>query len=92
MAVAALICSIASWVVCPVAPAVVALILASNARKKIAESGGRLDGEGLCTAATIVAWINIGAAVLTGIIVIIVAIATSSDTNTTFDLMSMVLS
>lgn len=88
---AALICAIAAWVFCPLILAIVALILAANARKKIQASNGMLEGEGLCTAATVVSWINIALSVLAGIIIVIVAIATSDDNNTTFDLLSMVM-
>ncbi len=89
-AIAALVLAIASFVVCPVIPAIVALILASSARKKIAESGGTLEGESLCTAATIISWINIGFAVLGIIVVIIVAAAGGFDEETTSSMMSAV--
>jgi hypothetical protein len=79
-AVAALVLAIASFVICPVLPAIAALIVGANARKKITQSGGQLGGLGLVTAATIVAWINIGLAVLT--IVAIILIAVFSDPNT----------
>jgi hypothetical protein len=90
LAVGALVCAIASWVACPLILAVVALILASNGRKKIQASNGTLDGEGLCTAATVVSWINIGVSVLVGIGIVIAAIA-ADDNNTTFDLLSMIV-
>ncbi|MBW3614528.1 MAG: DUF4190 domain-containing protein [Actinobacteria bacterium] len=57
-AIGALIAAIGSWVVCPIS-GVVALVLASTAKRKIAESGGRLTGEGLVTASKWVAWINL---------------------------------
>jgi hypothetical protein len=59
-AVAALIVSIVSWVMCPIIAAVVALVLAHAAGHKIDASGGRLTGEGLVRAAQIIAWIQIG--------------------------------
>ena len=59
-ATGALVCSILSWVVCPVVLALVALVLASQARRKIAESGGALDGDSQVKAAKWIAWINIG--------------------------------
>jgi hypothetical protein len=58
-AIAALILSIASWVVCPLIAAIVALGLAHAAGNKIDASGGRLTGNGLVTAAKIVAWIHL---------------------------------
>ncbi len=59
-AIVALILAVISWAVCPIIPAIVALVLASNAAKEIASSGGRVQGQGLVTAARIVSWVNIG--------------------------------
>jgi hypothetical protein len=59
-AIIALILAIVSWAVCPIIPAVVALVLASSAAKEIEASGGRVQGAGLVTAARIVSWVNIG--------------------------------
>lgn len=58
-AVAALVLSIVSWVLCPIVAAVVALVLAHVAGNKIDASGGRLSGTGLVRAAQIIAWIHI---------------------------------
>jgi hypothetical protein len=84
MAIGALVSSILSWVFCPVIPAIVALILAANAKRKIDASGGALTGEGLVTAARIISWINIGLACL-GLVIFIIAVAvglaTSEDTT-----------
>ena len=59
-AIAALVLAIASFVVLPVIPALVALYLSSRAKKEIRQAGGALQGETLARAATIVAGINIG--------------------------------
>jgi len=64
LAIAALILAIASFVVCPMIAAVVALVLAHVAGNKIDASGGRLSGEGLVRAAQIIAWIHIALATL----------------------------
>jgi hypothetical protein len=55
-AIGALIASIVAWVACPIIPAIVALVLIPGSRRKIAESGGRMTGEGLLTAAK---WVSI---------------------------------
>ncbi len=73
-AVAALVLSIVSWV-CPIIPAIIALVFASKARREILASNGWVTGTGLVTSAKIVAGINIGfwvaiATVLTFIVVI----------------------
>ena len=63
-AIVALVCAIASFIVFPLVPAIVALVLAPGATQEIRASGGRLTGEGLVTGARITAWINIGLSVL----------------------------
>ncbi len=63
-AIAALILGIASFVVCPVIPAVVALILAASAKKEIRASGGAIEGESLATAGKVLAIINLVLAAL----------------------------
>jgi hypothetical protein len=83
-AIAALVLAICAFIVCPLIPAVVALFLASSAKRNIDASNGALDGESLVTAARIIAWINIGLCLLLivgGIVLIIVAAATSSTSN-----------
>jgi hypothetical protein len=73
-AVAALIAAIVSWVACPVIPAIVALVLASQARQKIAASGGRLTGEGLVTAAKWIAWIHLGLVLAATLFIVLLAL------------------
>lgn len=81
-AVIALVLSILAWAVCPVVLAVVALVVAGNADRSIAASGGAKEGAGMVKAARIVSWVNIG--VFGGLIVIfllvfVIAVATSSS-------------
>jgi hypothetical protein len=87
--VAALICSIASFVVCPLLPAIVGLVLASQAKTKIRQSGGTLTGENLAQVATIVSWINIGLAVAATIAIIIIAIASDGNNTDSFDRLAL---
>jgi cytochrome c biogenesis protein CcdA len=63
-----------SFTVCPLLPAIAALILASNAKSKIAASGGWLGGDGLAKAATIIAGVNIGLSALTIVAIVLIAI------------------
>jgi len=56
----ALILAISAWIICPIVPAIVALVFASKASKEIKASGGAIQGTGLVTGANITAWINIG--------------------------------
>ncbi len=64
LAIGALVAAIASFVVCPAVPAVVALVLAQHARNHIDDAMGRLGGTGLVTAARVIAWINLGVVML----------------------------
>ena len=73
-AILALVCAIASWVVLPVLPAIAALMIGKTARQDIARSGGRLTGDGLVTAAKVVAWANLVATVLV-VLFVVLAIA-----------------
>ena len=89
-AIGALIASILAWMFCPVIPAVVALVMIPGAKRKIAESQGRLTGEGLLTAAKWVAWINIVfyglLAVLLIVLIVVGTIADTSSTSSDFSL------
>jgi hypothetical protein len=81
----ALVLSIASFVVCPLIPAVIALVLASQAKQEIAYSGGRVGGDGLVTASRVVAWINIGLCVgFLALLVLGIAVSTSGVSTATF--------
>lgn len=82
-AIVALILAVVSWAVCPIIAAVVALVFASMAAKEIAASGGRVQGQGLVTAARIVSWINIGiwAAILVVGILVAIALAIAASTS-----------
>lgn len=59
-AIIGLVLAIASWFICPVILAVVALVLARSSSKEIEESAGQIGGAGLNTATRIISWINIG--------------------------------
>ena len=59
-AIVALVFAIASFVVFPVVPAIIALLVAGAARRDINGSGGALTGSGLVTAAKVGSWINLG--------------------------------
>ena len=74
-AIAALILAIASFLVCPVIPAIIALVLAGSAKRNILASGGAKQGLGMVTAAKIVAWANIVVVTLFVIVAIIGVVA-----------------
>jgi hypothetical protein len=73
-AVVALVAAIASWVICPIVPSIVALVYAGRARRAILASGGALTGSGMVTAARVLAWVHLVlAAVLLVVLVVLIA-------------------
>lgn len=80
-AIIAFVLSIVSWAICPIIPAIVALVLAASAQKEITAGQGRVQGQGLVTAAKIISWINIGlwaAIIVIGGFFFVLAIVASS--------------
>src|SRR5512132_2867420 len=71
LATAALVIAIAGFCICPPVGAIVALVLANNARQRIEASGGRLSGLEQARAARIIAIIEL---ILTAIVVLVLAI------------------
>lgn len=82
-AIAALICGICAFVVCPLT-AIAAVILAPQAKREIAAQPDRYDGAGMAQAGQILGWIAIGLSVVGGLIflvAIIIAASTSSSSD-----------
>jgi hypothetical protein len=80
LATAALVIAIAGFFICPPVGAIVALVLANSARRRIEASGGRLSGLEQARAARIIAIIELvltAIVLLVGIIVGAIAITTS---------------
>ncbi len=69
-AIASLILGIAGFVVCPLVPSIVAIILGTQARAKI-RSDPMLDGDGMAKAGVILGWIGVGIAVLAAVAIIL---------------------
>ena len=85
-AIAALICAIGSFVVCIPILAIVAIPLASSAKRKIEQSNGMLTGDNLLTPARVIAWINLGLwAVFLVFMVFAVIVGSMSEPDTTSD-------
>ncbi|HET6748819.1 MAG TPA: hypothetical protein VFL71_06120 [Actinomycetes bacterium] len=83
-ATAALIIAIVGFFICAPVGAIVALVLANNATKRIEASGGRLTGMDQARAARIIAIVELvltAVVVLIGIIAIIVGVSTSNNTS-----------
>ncbi len=79
LAIAAVVCAIAGFFFFPLA--IVALFLAPAARKKIAVSGGALEGESLCRIAVIISWVVIALAVIVLIVFISLAVFTKDSAD-----------
>jgi hypothetical protein len=74
-AVVALVLAIASFVVCPLVAAAVALVFAGIAKRNIVASGHAKDGLGMVTAARVISWINIALSLIfLALIVVVVAV------------------
>lgn len=82
MAIVALVLAIASFVACPLLPAIGAVVVGRNAEKKIAASNGMLDGAGMAKAGWIIGAVNIGLVVLFGGLAIVLAIAAPESSTT----------
>jgi hypothetical protein len=81
-AVLALVLAIAAFFVCPVVPAIVALVFVPKARAEIAAGNGRVGGDGIVTAAKIIAWVHLGfAALLLLIFLLVIGVGAASATS-----------
>lgn len=82
-AVIGLVLAIVSWAVCPVIPAIIALVLAHQSTREIQASDGAVGGAGLNTATRIISWINIGlwAALIVGFGLLFLFVAIISAAN-----------
>ncbi|CAM8621092.1 Domain of unknown function DUF4190 [Acidimicrobiia bacterium] len=76
----AMILGIASLVCCGFILGIPAIILGSNAKKKIASSGGTLGGEGMAKAGVILGWISVGLSIV-GIAFWVLAVLLGSSTS-----------
>ena len=81
----ALALALGSWLVIPVGPAIVALVLGRQADARIATSG--TNGTGLVTAARILAWVNIAlwAGIVVGTLILLVALGTYAGMSSLID-------
>jgi len=71
-----------SFVVCPLILAIVALVLAAQASRTIRDSGGRVGGKGMVTAARIIAVLNIVVSLIVGGLLIWAAVTADPTPKT----------
>jgi len=90
-AIAALICGIAAFAVCPLT-AIAAVILAPQAKREISAEPDRYDGVGLAQAGQILGWINIGLwAVGIVLLIALVAIGAGSSSTSSYESLAPLL-
>lgn len=83
-AVVALVLAIGSFLICPIILSVAALIVANSAKREIQASQGWVTGDGMVTAAKVIAWINIALTIVAIAVVVIIAalgVATQSGSS-----------
>lgn len=81
-ATATLVLALVSFVLCPVLPAIAALVVGGQAAREIRESSGRLAGEGLVKAGRIIAIANIVVSLLGFVVLLAIAIPTFEGAKT----------
>lgn len=81
-ATATLVLALVSFVLCPVLPAIAALVIGAQAAREIRESSGRLAGEGLVKAGRIIAIANIVLSLAALAAVVAIAIPTFKSAET----------
>jgi len=86
-AIAALVCGICAFVVCP-PTGIAAVILAPMAKREIAAQPDRFDGAGMALAGQILGWVSVGLMVA-GIGLFILLIAVGAFANTGYEYESL---
>jgi hypothetical protein len=76
MAIASLVCAIASFIFLPFIPAVAAITMGSVSRERIRKSDGELEGDGMALAGILVGVANV---VLSVAILLLIVIAVLSQ-------------
>ena len=74
LAVVSLVCGIGSWVMLPVVGSIAAIITGHMARKEIAASFGRLDGDGLALAGLITGYTSLVLGCLGGLAFVLITL------------------
>jgi hypothetical protein len=85
LAIASLICGIATWFMIPVIGAIAAVITGHLAKKEIRESGGTLTGDGMAVTGLVLGYIQLGLLVLAVFcaVAFFVSLAAGGTTNLT---------
>jgi Domain of unknown function (DUF4190) len=79
IAIASLVLGLAGFVMFPVVPGVIAIVLGNRAKREIAARPG-LGGEGLASAGVVLGWIGIAFGAL-AVFMLVIALGTVSHSN-----------
>lgn len=74
---------IATWLICPIVPAIIALALAPGARREINASGGWVTGREMVTVGVVLSWVHLGLLALAALVLavlFVVALAAGTPT------------
>ena len=79
LAIASLVLGIASFVIIPIVPAILAIVFGRQARNRIRENGK--EGRGMALAGEIIGWVHIGLVVLVVLFVVLFLVAWDHGTT-----------
>jgi len=84
-AIAALVCGICAFVVCPLT-AIAAVILGPQAKREIAAQPDRFDGAGMAVAGQILGWVMVGLIVAgIGLFILLAAVGAFATSGTGYE-------
>lgn len=81
-AIVAICCAAGAWLVCPVIPAIVAIVFARKAEEEIAAGGGVERGQDLARIARILAWVHLAfIAVGVAVVALLIGLSLAAGSN-----------
>ena len=80
-AILALVLAIMSFLLCPIVPAIFALVMAGVGKREITASGGSQTGESMVTVARVLSWVNIGLATVLIIIFVVFVVFLAANAS-----------
>jgi len=84
-AIAALVCGICAFVVCPLT-GIAAVILGPQAKREIAAQPDRFDGAGMALAGQILGWVSVGLTVVgIGLFILLIAVGAFATTGSNYE-------
>ncbi len=91
-AIAALVCGICAFVVCPLT-AIAAVVLGPQAKREIAAQPDRFDGAGMALAGQILGWVMVGLIVVgIGLVILLIALGAFATSSTDYESLAAIAS